>query len=165
MTPYQVSKAINGRFVAGWTEACSRASAASVAAGGSAIALVPYSVDNITMPEGNGLFARLSIISLGGEQRTIGPRRSLQKGARRTWQYEGVIEVRISGPKNQGRGEGDLLAGEVRRLFQGVKFSYSVGKQGVVTTETEINELRRDAEAISKWILLCSTPFTYTDRS
>lgn len=165
MTPAQVSKAINARFIAGWTEACARASARSIAEGGPAIAAVPFAVDNITRQEGNGLFARLSIVSLGGEQRTIGPRRTAQKGARRTWQYDGLIEVRLSGPKNEGRREGDLLAGEVRRLFQGERFGNTVGRQGIVTQETEINELRRDRESVSKWIVLCSTPFTYTDRA
>jgi hypothetical protein len=168
MTPFTVSKAINTRFISNWVAACARASAKSIAQGGAAIPTVPYTVDNIRAQEGNALFARLRIVSLTSNQRTLGPRQKRtdpqQKGARRSWEHTGLIEVRITGPLNVGRGEGDLLAGEVRELFQGVRFGNTVGRQGITTEETEINELQRDKESPHRWILLCSTPFSYIER-
>ena len=119
---------------------------------------VPYSLDNLVRPE-QPLFARCGILSLDSEQWTLAP-----KGKGRTWQRTGMIVVRLNGPTNKGRVDLDLLAGIVRRIFEGEAIGAKLGDQGVITHAMSPSELRRDVESPNHWLLACTTPFEYYER-
>ncbi len=144
MTPTEAHRAINARWHSLWP---------GLSDG------IAYSTDNTVMPEGNGYFARLAVISLDTEQHTLGP------APHRWWTHQGTIEVRLSGPVNVGRDPMDILAGHVRQIYQGVRIGRTAGEKGVVTEAMSIAEVRRGVESTGKWLLLCTTPFSFVEIS
>lgn len=141
MTPVQASQAIFARWVALWP-----------GLSGS----VPYSVDNLIVPEA-ATFASVALISLDSEQTTLGP------PGRRKWEHTGIIEVRLHGPIAVGRSQLDLLGQHVATIYRGRRFGYAAGEQGITTHATVVAELRRDRDSGNRWILTASTPFEYTE--
>ncbi len=112
---------------------------------------VPYSFDNIAVPE-DETHAHVGIVSLPSEQWTL-------SREHRKWHRPGLIEVRLTGPLNEGRKNLDILAGVVRAIYQGKRFGDVLGvDEGVITHATSVNELKRDRDATQLWILSCVTP-------
>ncbi len=142
MSPAEAARAVFARWINTWPTLSSG---------------VPYTLDNVAAAEGDGYFARVALVSLGSEQETLGP------PGKRKWLHEGLIDVRLSGPVNVGRGQLDILAGYVTSIYRGVRFGTLAGEQGVTTEATDISELRRDREAPHRWILTASTPCRWTE--
>ena len=113
---------------------------------------VGYAFDYDVKAEG-AYFARLAVTHVGAEQRTMG-----REGARR-FQRLGMIDVRLSGPINEGRGALDALAQKVIETFEARRFGKKAGEHGVVTHAAALGELRRDKPAPQSWILSVVTPF------
>lgn len=122
---------------------------------------VAYATDNnIGAEQVDQPFARVGIVSLDSEQRSLGGR------GNRRWNHEGMIEVRLSGPINAGRGQLDALAKIVRTIYQGERFGEAPpAEEGVTTQAAAISELRRDRESPSRWLLVVTIPFEYTEIS
>jgi hypothetical protein len=118
---------------------------------------VPYTVDNISKPEGDELFARVRIISLDSQEASIGPRN------RARVEHSGLIEVRLSEKPNNGRERLDLLAGAVRQIYQKRRLGRTRHEKGVVTHATQPSELTRDKESTGRWIISYSTPFEFIE--
>lgn len=144
MTPEGASRAIFARWITMWPTASSG---------------VAYATDNNVAGEPQGSpFARVSIISGDSSQRTLGG------AGNRRFTNEGVIEVRLSGPVNAGRGTLDALALKVRDIFQSTRFGEDApAEEGIETQATSIGELRRDRQAPNRWLIVCETPFEYTE--
>ncbi len=116
---------------------------------------VPYVFDNVTKPE-SSLFARVSIVSGQSVQWTMGP----STGSRK-WQRRGMIDVRLTGPINVGRGQLDELAQKVREIYEGARFGRQTGEQGVVAFATTVGERRKDKDSSLLWVVSASTPFEF----
>lgn len=144
MTPGQAVKAIQQRWLERWP-------AASLAAIGEA---VPFSLDNATKSDAR-YFARLKITSGTSEQWTMG-----QTGNRK-FQRTGFIDVRISGPVGDGRGNLDDLAHEVTEIYEAVRFGKRAGEHGVQTFASSPAELTKDKQAPQSWIVQVVTPFEF----
>lgn len=147
MDHLDASDAINLRWLQEWPTR-------SLAAVGTS---VPFSTDNIVVPEGGALFARLAIISLDSDQETMGPRR------RRRVENTGIIEVRLSCVPNTGTEQIKKLARVVKAIFGLQRIGKTAREKGVVAHATAIAELRRDKEGTGRWIITCSTPFDYIE--
>jgi hypothetical protein len=119
---------------------------------------VPYSVDTLVVPESIP-HARVAIRSLPSDQHTLGA------AGNRKWIRTGLVDVRLVGPINAGRGSLDRLAGHVRTIFEGKRIGPTARDRGITTHATSISELRRDRDAPQLWILGCTTPFEYYEIS
>ncbi len=117
---------------------------------------VPWTFDNLGKPDGP-ILARVAITSVGSEQHTLGP------PGKRQWLRSELIDVRLTGPINQGRRQLDELAQHVREIYEGVRFGNRAGERGIVTYATTVNELKRDKESNQLWILSVVTPFDYIE--
>lgn len=115
---------------------------------------VPYSLDNNLIAEGATL-ARVSITPLDSEQHTLG------RPGRRKWWRPGFIEVRLTGPMNEGRRHLDELAQHVRTIYEGVRFGERVGDDGIVTHATSVANPRQDPDGPQLWVVVCTTPFEF----
>lgn len=140
--------AIKQRWLANWPTM-------STAALGSPVA---FSLDNVTASEGT-YFARLRIKTIDREQQTMG-----QKGNRRFGNL-GLIDVRISGPTNEGTKKLDKLAAIVGRIFESCRFGIRAGEMGITTRASVVGELTSDRQSPQSWIIQVVTPFEYTDVS
>ncbi len=114
--------------------------------------LVPYSIDNTTKSD-SVRSARVLFSEHLSEQMTLG------KIAR--FENTGIIEVRLTGPLNEGRAPLDVLAGYVRQIFERKRLGARVRDGGVITRAVSVAPLRRDQDSTRQWLLTCTTPFTY----
>jgi len=114
---------------------------------------VPFSVDNIVKPEAS-TYAIMEILSLDTQQVTLGRKAKVR--------HDGIIQIRLVGPVNAGRGALDLLAQAVRVVLQRRRIGANPPHEmGIVTQIAEDAELRRDREAPGSWVLAVSVPFHY----
>lgn len=119
--------------------------------------VVASSFDNVTKTE-ETYFAKLTVKGIGSIQRTMGIR-----GNRRFDRW-GNIEVRISGPTNEGTKKTDLLALAVQRIYESVRFGFKQNTRGVVTHACTITEPRTSSgPSSSSWIVIATIPFEYTE--
>lgn len=144
MTPSQAASQVFAAFHTKWP--------LLVGVDGSGAALVPYSIDN-TLKSDSTRSARVMFTETLSEQQTLG------KLAR--FENTGVIEVRLTGPLNEGRGPLDELAGFVRSIYERKRLGARVRDGGVITQAVSIAPLRRDGESRRLWLLSCTAPFTY----
>lgn len=131
-------------------------------------ASVPYSTDFNVKAETQATpaeyFARLAIVSLDSEQRSLGPIPRVGQRGRRTWTHNLVIEVRLSGPLNEGREKLDDLSKCVSQIYQGRRLGRrTTSEKGVTTHECAVAELRRDSEASHRAVLLCTISAEFTE--
>jgi hypothetical protein len=149
MTPAAAYKAIYQAWILNWH---------TLAGGTQAAPTVPYGIDNrkITQPE--GAFASVEITNLSSDQATMGPE------GRRRFERAGFIDVRLFGPRNQGRGALDTLAEYVRDIYESTRIGAVGEERGVVTLAMTTTEVRNGREFPDMWCLLCRTPFWYHEK-
>lgn len=113
---------------------------------------LPYAIDNRKLTSPTPPFAQVDILTLGGEQATMGA-----IGSRR-FERSGFIDVRLFGARDRGRGEIDVLAQHTLEIFEALDIS------GLRTWTTTVREVREDREFPSLWCLLVRTPWEIHDR-
>lgn len=148
MTPADAHKAILQRWMAVWH---------TLVGGSQAAPTVPYTIDNRKVTQST-TFAHVAIENVGSEQSTLGAE------GRRQFERQGFIDVRLFGPRDQGRGALDTLAEYVRTIYEAKRIGESGDARGVVTYAMTVRELRNDAEYPDLWCLLCRVPFEYRHR-
>lgn len=115
----------------------------------------PYVFDN-DVNDQSPFYARVSITTLDEEQHTlggVGTRKFLEPG---------IINVKLYGPGNAGRGPLDVMADYVRQIYQSTRFGALGVEEGIQTFETSITELRPKTSA-QYWILVTKTAFEFFD--
>lgn len=145
MTPPEAHKAILQRMISTWH---------TLVGGTSSDPTVPYAIDNRARPQA-ATFAQLDIVNLSSDQHTMGVT------GRRRFERTGFIDVRLFGPRDQGRGALDTLAEYVRTLFEATRLGAIGEDRGLRTFAMSVTELRDDREFPDLWCLLCRTPFEY----
>lgn len=143
MTPSNAHKAILQRMITTWH---------TLVGGTQAAPTVPYAIDNRQKVQA-ATFAQVSIVNLNGDQVTMG-----REGFRR-FERSGFIDVRLFGPRDQGRDALDTLAEHVIAIFE----SRTIGG-AVRTYGATITEVRDDREFPDLWCLLVRVPFEYHQR-
>jgi hypothetical protein len=143
MTPADAHKAILQTWIAAWPTASSG---------------VPYAIDNRKLTQPATTFAQVDIVNVSSDQMTMGA------PGRRRFERIGYIDVKLYGPRDQGRGALDTLAGHVRDIFESTRLGAVGEDRGVVTYAMTMTEIRNDPEYGDLWCLLCRIPFYYHDR-
>ncbi len=117
---------------------------------------VEFSLDNVTKAEAP-YFARLRVKTTSREQRTMG------KPGNRRFDVEGIIDVRLVGPTNEGTKKLDLLARVVGKIYESRRFGVRAGEMGVTTFATTPSEATGDRQSPQAWVVVVTTPFEFTD--
>jgi hypothetical protein len=149
MTPDDAHKAILQTWITTWH---------TLAGGSQAAPTVPYGIDNRKLTQPAATFAQVDIVNVSSDQATMGP------VGRRRFERLGFIDVRLFGPRDQGRGALDTLAGHVRDIFESTRLGAVGEDRGVVTHSMTMTEIRNDPEFPDLWCLLCRVPFWYHER-
>ena len=149
MTPADAHKAIYQTWMSTWH---------TLAGGSQAAPTVPYAIDNRKLAQPAEKFALVSIVNIGGDQVTMGP------VGRRRFERLGFIDVRLFGPRDQGRGPLDALAEHVRTIYESTRLGAIGDDRGLVTYAMAPTEVRNDPEFPDLWCLLCRVPFYYHHR-
>lgn len=148
MTPPDAYKAILQAWINTWH---------TLVGGTQAAPTVPYAIDNRKMAQAT-TFAIVEIVNLSADQVTSGA-----PGVRR-YEHTGFIDVRLFGPRDQGRGALDTLAEHVRTIYESTRLGADGNDRGVVTYTLTVTELRGDPEYPDLWCLLCRVPFYFHAR-
>jgi hypothetical protein len=149
MTPADAHKAILQTWILTWH---------TLAGGSQATPTVPYAIDNRKLTQPATTFAQVEIVNVSSDQATMGA-----PGARR-FERIGFIDVRLYGPRDQGRGALDALAEHVRTIYESTRLGAVGEDRGIVTYAMTTTEIRDDKEFPDLWCLLCRTPFVYRQR-
>lgn len=149
MTGPEAHKAILQRWMSLWH---------TYVGGTQAAPTVPYEIDNRKLAQPAATFARVEITNLGGDQATLGP------VGQRIFERQGFIEVRLYGPRDQGRGGTDTLVEYVRAIYESTRIGAIGEERGVVTYALTPREVRDDKEFPDLWCMLCRVPFEYRER-
>lgn len=149
MTPGDAYKAILQRWISTWH---------TLVGGTQAAPTIPYAVDNRKLQQPATRFASVEIVNVGSDQATMGA-----PGFRR-FERLGFIDVRLFGPRDQGRGQLDALAEHVRTLYESTRLGAIGEDRGLVTYAMDTTEIRNDPEFPDLWCLLCRIPFYYHHR-
>ncbi len=142
MNPTEASNVIFARWMDRWP---------TLSAG------LPFSTDNNTRPPAPS-FATVAIIDLDSEQQTL-----VRRDGRVRWKRTGMIDVRLYGPLNVGRGPLDILVRHVRTIFEGKRLSGPRGSAGLITYATSANPLKNQRDSAQFWIMQAITSFEYTE--
>lgn len=149
MTSPDAYKAIYQRWLTVWH---------TLVGGSQASPTVPYAIDNRRLTQPATTFAQVSIENLGSDQVTMGP-----EGGRR-FERTGFIDVRLFGPRDQGRGQLDMLAEHVRTIYESRRLGAIGEERGITTLAMSTQEIRNDREFPDLWCLLCRIPFWFHER-
>lgn len=149
MTPAEAHKAILQAWMTTWH---------TKAGGSQAAPTVPYGIDNRKLTQPAPIFAVVEIVNVDGDQVTMG-----RPGARR-FERNGYIDVRLYGPRDQGRGALDTLAEYVKEIYESTRLGAVGEERGVVTLAMAASEVRDSKEYPDLWCVLCRIPFWYHQR-
>jgi hypothetical protein len=149
MTPTDAHKAIYQRWMTLWH---------TLVGGTQAAPTVPYAIDNRKLAQPATTFAQVSITNLTADQRTMGA------PGRRRFERPGWIDVRLYGPRDQGRGALDTLAQYVKEIYESTRIGAVGEHRGITTFAMSVSEVRGDREFPDLWCLLCRTGFEYHER-
>lgn len=149
MTPTDAHKAILQAMISTWH---------TLVGGTQEAPAVPYAIDNRKLAQPATTFASVEIVNLGSDQVTMGP------AGRRRFERTGFIDVKLYGPRDQGRGQLDTLAEHVRTIYEATRLGAIGEDRGIVTYAMTTREIRNDPEFPDLWCLLCRIPFEYYHR-
>lgn len=148
MTEPDAHKAIFARWITQW----------HTKVGGTQVApTVPYALEDRALVDPTPPFAQVEITNLDGDQATMG-----REGNRRFLRM-GFFDVRLYGPRGQGRGQLDTLARYVKELYEAQRIG-APGDQQITTYATSMRVLRDDREYPDLRCVLVRTPFDYHER-
>lgn len=145
MTEPEANKALFARFITQWH---------TKVGGTQAAPTVPYALEDraLAQPE-PPTFAIVEITNLDSDQATMG-----REGYRR-FLRSGFFDVRLYGPRGEGRGALDTLARYVKELYESTRIA------GAITTfATSARPLRSDREYPDLRCMLVRTPFEFFER-
>lgn len=119
---------------------------------------VPFVFDNDIVYD-SPTYARVAITMLGSDQHTLGA-----PGGSRKWLRDGLINVKLYGPSDQGRIGLDVLAAFVKTIYEGARFGTTGGgEEGVVCYALAVTEIRPQTDS-QYWILNCSVSFEFYEQ-
>lgn len=145
----EASKALLAHFVTNWH---------TKVGGTQAAPAVPYALDNRKLETSAPIFATVEVTNVGSDQKTMG------KVGNRQFERLGRVDVRIYGPRSQGRGELDVIAEYVKELYEATRFGATPTFKGITTYATSIGEDRSNKEYPLHWCVLARTPFEYLQK-
>jgi hypothetical protein len=149
MTEPDAHKALFARWITMWH---------TKVGGTQAAPAVSYALEDraLTQPV-SATFAQVEITNLDSDQATMA------KEGNRRFLRMGFFDVRLYGPRGQGRGALDVLAGYVKELYEATRIG-APDEHPITTYATSVRVQRDSKEYPDLRCVLVRTPFDYYER-
>lgn len=151
MTKSEAAKALFAKFIVEWP----------TKVGGTQNApTIPYALEERPLPQPPpAVFAVVEITDLDSDQVTMG------EEGRRKYQHMAFLDVRLYGPRGQGRLQLDTLGEYIVQMFSGKTVgAINELERGVRTYTTSVKAKRDDKEYPDLRCVLARTPFEHYQR-